>query len=105
MSAIRQFPARYANLLRLDGEIDRSVVTRLAHAEARAERNLEILVAAGISTPRHVPLGETWAWQAQAAAQVDTRGLGLLPYRARYAAALKDAWEWARVKRMVSEAA
>jgi hypothetical protein len=101
MSALRQFPARYANLLRLDGEYDRSVIARIAHATARAERDLEILVAARAPTSacRAVILGETRAWRAEAATVIDTRGLRLDPYSKHFARALADVWGFAKARR------
>src|SRR4051812_29180278 len=51
--------ARWADIVTPAGRYDRRVIARIAHATARAERNLEILVAAGIATPRALPLADT----------------------------------------------
>jgi hypothetical protein len=91
--------ARWADIVTPAGRYDRRVIARIAHATARAERNLEILVAAGIATPRALPLADTRAWQAAAAARIDVAGRNLLPYRTRYARALADVWGYARAKR------
>ena len=46
-----------------------------------------------------MPLGDTRAWRAQAAGQVDTRGLTLTSYRAHLSRALADTWGYAKARR------
>src|SRR6266581_2722199 len=85
----------YAATVRDDGTFDVSLILAIAHRRAKAERNLEILCAAGISCPAHVPLGEAVAWEAAAAATVDLTALPGPPplsYREHLARQVRAVW-------------
>lgn len=86
-----------------DGTFNRAAILKIALLRARAERDLDILVAARGFGPIRLPAGiashNVAAWRAEQAAKLDRKGLALTPFKRLFAAELRRAWDGARAVR------
>jgi len=85
-----------------DGTFNRRIILKVALSRARAERDLDMLVAAHGPTlrpPTGISQDAVRAWRRVRAAQVDPNGLALTPFRTLLAEQLRRAWSAARAVR------
>jgi hypothetical protein len=88
----RHRPLTYRDLLTPAGTINRAVVRAIAERRAEHERNLEIVVAAGLPVPRWAT-GEAREEIARLAATVDPADLRLRPLVQVRREAIRDVLE------------
>lgn len=87
------------DLLHHSGRINWNNLRKIAMLRALVERDLDILVAAGIRTfplPAGISQDNVREWRAKLASEVDTKGLTLTPFHTLYRDELKKARDVAR---------